>query len=378
MHNPGYATFYPNAKPSDKYFVGSNKDIYPKDKNGFPASCFQYGPTNAWASWFRNKSFSALPSSLISGNSQLDYQIVSPGNVRRLVLDLIVSNTGGSTININPFYCIDRFDIYASDGSVCSQIYGETLYQQATLLFNYDESTRLLPAAGIDMSTWNGVPIAAGASAEFLIPLTCFTDSAKFRFSALNQPFRFRGYFTSTNGGCDNAASTSVIQCDVWSYGSVWDQNIEAYQNNMLKNSISRYIYQQPVRCLVQTTSNMQPSTKYQFQISSMTGLFSSLVFFLQSSPISYANNKIYQKIALIELDDSSNTIIGQQLIPEIAQTYQSLQFPGYILNQVNGLQNLYVMNFNIGDSNLVQLQGCQCGLYQANRNHDRLSLIKI
>jgi hypothetical protein len=230
------------------------------------------------------------------------------------------------------------------------------------MLSNYDVSTRLLPYAGISLTTWNGVPIASGASAEFILPIATFIDSCKLRATALNQPFKFRIYFTSTNGGIDTPASLSVSQMDCWQYGEVWAASIEQYQNNMLKNSVSRWIYQQPVRGLVQSTSNMTANTIYQFQLSALTGLFSSLVFFLQPTPVTYANNRTFTAIQNYQINTASNSLIGQNLSQEISTGIQSLNWPGFILNTVSGIANLYTVNFNIGNAEMVFDKGCQCG----------------
>lgn len=355
--------FYQNPKPSNEIYVGSGKDVFPKGPNGLPKGCFCLQPSNKYAAEFKNLPFN-LSSSLISGSQSIDFQIISPGFVEELILDINITNTSGSAaLNLCLPFCIDHVDFYSGSGSVMSQIYGESIFEQ-TLLMNYDESTRLLPGSGININTWNTVQIPASTTQQFYMRLgPNWIEAAKPRLSSLQGgPFRFRIYFSATNGGIDVPANCFVNACNVWSFGQIYSPEIENYQTQKLLSSVYRYIYPQAVRGL-QVSQPLTANTTYQFQLSALTGLFSAIVFYLQPTPITSSNNRTLTAIQNVELHDSSNSLVGQNNTAQLMSSFQSTFWPGYILNNVNGLANYYTMNFGCGTAPLIFNQGCGCGI---------------
>lgn len=356
--------FYQNPSASNDPFIGNNYDVFPKDSSGFPNGCCALA-CNSWNALYRQSPLTSLNTALISGSGTLDFELVGGGSVNRLLYEITVQNTSGSTaLNINVPLCINYFDIYGtSSGAVISEVYWESIYAQC-LQLNYDMSTRVLPISSINMATWLGTSIPASTSQTFLVWLPSLVDTMKTRLSSLNQPFRMRMYFSPGNAGIDLPANCNVTSSYMWTAGECWLPEVDAYQNRMLKSSVNRWIFTQPIRGLVQPFT-AAASTQYTYQMSSCVGLFSHLIFYLQVQNPTYAQSRTFQPLQNINLLSSNGSIVGQTVTSDILTSWQNSSFPGYILNQVNGLPNYYVMSFIVGDSSLSATQSCCQGLQQ-------------
>ena len=206
-----------NEKHSSNFVGNTKQEVHSKGKDNFPVSKFIYPPTNYWAGVIRNKPVSSIPTNFV--NSQVDFNINPPGFTKRFLLDINVTNTSGAAINILPHYLILKIEWMDGNQNVLSTQYDDSIYLHK-IHQGYEDSKRLQVREGINISTYNNdVPLAAGASREYILHIPSFIDATEQNLNSLNDKMLVRIYFQGR--GTDTPSALQLNSCDFITEGLI-------------------------------------------------------------------------------------------------------------------------------------------------------------
>jgi len=338
-----------------KSHISMGTPVHPHNSNGMKAShSLTMQPLTTFSSWIRNKAKSTVPNNF--NNSSIDIELRSKHFTQRILLELVVRNIGAANISVDLPFLINYIEILESNGSVMSTIHADSIYHEK-LYQPLDYVNRIAPIEGYDVSSGNYQnTLAAGETKTYYLHIPTWIDSGYPKLGALKDDLLFRIYFS--NLGCDTPNDLQLVDCSIFTHGKQLHPRIESSENRKRSQASLKFRYLEPVRGMTISRA-LQPSSEYDFELSSLRGYYSHIVFHLRAQPYTYANNTDFIPIDEFELRDAQNNLVAITIPANLSRFVLSQEgFTGDVINK----KNIYLIPFALSAE--ANRSGSQSGGY--------------
>jgi hypothetical protein len=292
----------------------------------------------------------------ISAGAEIDFFLTTPmGKLKDCAFEITLLNTTATATSVNLYQLWDHIDCEVN-GTLYNQYYPDQLYTNNVLLFrDSDTQTRMAPFEGLSATTYQPiVNLPASSQATFLIQFPIFSNTSP-DFRQINGDVRLRFYTAAQACFCLNNASANPVQ--FVSFNLVISQVPTPFVRHNFDMS-HRYLQFQRQIQTIQMTANSQ----YTVLLSTLTGY--SPYIFVMVRPAGSTQNatsfQTYEQMALVQLNDASNNILGIQQYG-LLNNYFAKDF---VSNFLAAQPNIYLFQFCLSPM-LVENSGVALGGYQ-------------